>query len=77
MEFIKNMLEGPSQPQAEKFALGGYADGLPVPNFLQIPEIFFDPTKKGFNKLKLESTGYGIETEIIVKISMKMYDKLF
>lgn len=26
-------------------------------------------TKKSFNKLKLESTGYGIETEIIVKIS--------
>ena len=50
MEFIKNMLEGPSQPQKEKFALGGYTDGLPVPNLLQIPEIFFDPTKKGFNK---------------------------
>lgn len=26
-------------------------------------------TKKSFNKLKLESTGYGIETEIIVKIA--------
>lgn len=26
-------------------------------------------TKKGFKKLKLESTGYGIETEMIVKIS--------
>ena len=26
-------------------------------------------TKEGFNKLKLESAGYGVETEIIVKIA--------
>lgn len=50
MEFVKNFIEGPSQSQEEKFALGGYADGLPIPNFLQIPEWFIDPTKKGFNK---------------------------
>lgn len=51
MEFIKNMLEGPSQPQGEKFALGGMAGidpitGLPLHDDLidkyNIPKTPFD-----------------------------------